>query len=531
MLRRRFLAALLASLSFGVAGPRKSRAQRWSGYAFRHGVASGDPLDDGMVLWTRISGAQSGPLKVGWTIARDPEMLRVVQRGEVWTDEDRDYTVKAYLHRLKPGTRYYYRFDVYGALSPVGRTRTLPRGHVEQARFAVVSCSNHPYGYFHVYREIAGRDDLDAVLHLGDYIYEYGMGEYATESAVRLGRVPNPTHELLTLADYRLRHAQYKSDPDSQAMHGAHPLIAVWDDHELTNDTWRGGAQNHQPEDGDFQQRIEAAVKAYFEWLPLRGRGNGASTRIFRSFDYGDLLSLTMLDTRLYGRDRQPESPGDEDPGRHLLGHYQERWLRHTLSRSEATWQVIGQQVMVAPLRSPDLGPLVDRDRPSPLPAEVLDHNIAMSKNNPPLLLDTWDGYPIARRRFLAALAEATNNPVVVSGDLHTAMASNLVPDGADRPVAVEFMTSSVTSPGFAQYLPEKRPGAIRDAALELNPWVKYMETDRRGWLCLTVTHEECVGEWHLLDTVQDKHYSVSLDHRLAARAGAMGNGLVERSN
>ncbi|MDJ0698962.1 MAG: alkaline phosphatase D family protein [Woeseiaceae bacterium] len=530
MLRRRFLAGLLASLSFGITGPRKARAQQWSGYEFRHGVASGDPLDDGMVLWTRVSGTRSGPLRVGWAIARDPEMLRVVQRGEVWTSEDRDYTVKAYVHRLKPGTRYYYRFNVYGALSPVGRTRTLPDGHVERARFAVVSCSNFAYGYFHAYREIASTDDLDAVLHLGDYLYEYGMGEYATEHAERLDRVPNPTHELLSLSDYRLRHAQYKSDPDSQAMHAAHPLIAVWDDHEIANDAWHGGAQNHQDDDGDFGARVEAAVKAYFEWMPLRGWGNGAATRIFRSFDYGDLLSLTMLDTRLYGRDRQPERPDEEDGGRHLLGPYQERWLRHTLDKSTATWQLIGQQVLVAPLRSPDLEPLIDRTRPSPLSDEFLDHSIAMSKHNPPLLLDTWDGYPVARQRFLRMLADVSGTPVIVSGDLHTSMANNLAPDSSDRPVAVEFMTTSVTSPGFAEYLPEREPGAVRNAAMALNPWVKYMETDRRGWLCLTLDHEECLGEWHLLDTVHETNYAASVDRRLAVRAGAVGDGLQARS-
>jgi len=543
MRRRSFLGSLASVLSSGLFASRSAQAQSWSGYGFGHGVASGDPLEDGMVLWTRVSGARSGPLRVDWEIARDPEMLRTVQRGEVWTDENRDYTVKAYVHRLKPGTTYFYRFSAYGARSPVGRTRTLPSGDVGRVKLAVVSCSNHPYGYFHAYREIARREDVDAVVHLGDYIYEYPMGGYATERAGALGRVPEPTHELLTLDDYRRRHAQYKADPDSQAMLAAHPLIAVWDDHEIANDAWQRGAENHQGGEGSFQARADAAVRAYFEWMPIRGQGRGASTRIFRSFRYGDLLSLTMLDTRLYGRDRQPDvAVGSEsltreqvaaamrDPTRHLLGPYQERWLRHTLTKSNTTWQFIGQQVMVAPMRSPDLGPLVDRDKPSMLPAGVLDHNIALSRGNPPLLLDTWDGYPVARERFLAMLAEVAANPVVLSGDLHTSMANELRRSGANAPTAVEFMTSSVTSPGFAEYLPERRPGAIRDAAIELNPWVKYMETDRRGWLCLTVTPEECLGEWHLLDTVHERQYSATVDRRLAVRAGEVGRGFIDRS-
>ncbi len=544
MRRRSFIAGLLASLSFGLIGPRKVRAQAWSGYSFRHGVASGDPLGDGMVLWTRVSDAKSGPLRVDWVVALDPDMLRVVQRGEVWTDADQDYTVKAYVHRLKPGTEYYYRFEVYGARSPVGRTRTLPEGHVDEARFAVLSCSNFPCGYFHAYREIAARDDLDAVIHLGDYIYEYGMGGYATERAEALGRVPEPLGELRTLDDYRLRHAQYKSDPDSQAMHGAHPLIAVWDDHEMSNDTWRQGAENHDDDDGDFGRRIDDAVKAYFEWMPIRGRGRGISTRIFRSFDYGDLLSLTVLDTRLYGRDRQPDvGAGDEpvtpeqvraalaDPDRHLLGPYQERWLKYTLENVDATWQVIGQQVMVSPLYSPDLEPLLDLERETMVPRQVLDHNVRMSKENPPLLLDTWDGYPVARERLLGILDEVAANPVFLSGDLHTSMANELRRQGAEKPVSVEFMTTSVTSPGFAEYLPERRPGAVADAVMALNPWVKYMETDRRGWMCLTITHDECVGEWHLLDTVHEREYTATVDKRMAVRAGALGDGLTDRSD
>jgi alkaline phosphatase D len=540
MIRRTFLKGALASAAFVLFGNRAARGQGWSGYRFQHGVASGDPLADGIILWTRVSGAGSGPLRVEWEIAKDRGMLRTVQRGSTWTDDYNDYTVKVDVRKLRPGQTYYYRFSLYGDASPVGRTRTLPEGEVASASLAVVSCSNFPYGYFHAYREIAKRDDLDAVVHLGDYIYEYGSGEYGTEYAEALGRVPEPAHELLSLEDYRLRHAQYKSDPDAQAMHAAHPFISIWDDHEITNDAWRAGAANHQDGEGDYAERVQKGVQAYFEWMPIRGAAAGGRTRIFREFTFGNLMSLIMLDTRLFGRDIQPDvqvgaEPVTEesvraalaDPERRMLGSYQEQWLRRKLSASKATWQVLGQQVMMAPLYSPDLEPLLDLSKESMVSPELLQRNIALSKSNPPLLLDTWDGYPVAREQLLADLEAHARNPVVISGDLHTAMGNELVPRGKEHPVAVEFMTTSVSSPGFAEYLPEVRQGAIRDAAQALNPWVKYMDTDHRGWLRVDVTHERCSAEWHLLDTVHAPEYAPTIDRQLSVRAGKINEGLA----
>jgi len=440
---------------------------------------------------------------------------------------------------LPSGAQLYYQFSVEGVESPVGKSRTLPSGDVGEARFAVVSCASYPTGYFHVYREIANRDDIDAVLHLGDYIYEYGMGGYATEHAEELNRVPDPPNELMTLSDYRRRHAQYKADPDSQAMHAAHPVIAIWDDHEIANDAWRDGAENHNEDEGGWAARRDAAIRAYFEWMPIRGDVDGENTRIFRQFRFGNLLSLIMLDTRLHGRDRQPQIAEDmtqddidkvlNQPDRRLLGGEQESWLRKALKRAAGTtWQLIGQQVMVSTIRSPDLEPLLDLELPFAVSREVLDYSIAMSKNNPPLLLDTWDGYAAARQDFLADLKAGASNPVVLSGDLHTSLAGNLVPDGEDEPVAVEYMTSSVTSPGFAEYLPERRPGAVRDATLELNTDLQYMETDRRGWLCMTLTPSTCTGEWHLIDGLRSREYVSSIDRVLSVEAGKVHNGLFD---
>lgn len=537
MQRRNFVRALIAGATSTLVGCQ-TRPTRASNARFDHGVASGDPLADRVILWTRISGLTSETVNVSWRVARDPQMRQTVRTGAYATGPYRDYTVKVDADGLEPGNTFYYRFTVDGVHSPVGRTRTLPAGAVRRAAFAVVSCSNHPAGYFHVYREIANRDDLDAVLHLGDYIYEYGLGGYATERAEALGRIPEPRGELLTLGDYRTRHAQYKTDPDSQAMHAAHPLIAVWDDHEITNDAWMHGAQNHNAGEGTWEVRRDAAIQAWLEWMPVRAAHRRGATRTFREYRYGDLAALIMLDTRLYGRDRQPDA-GPEvtpesvraalaDPGRRMLGAEQERWFADALRNAAGTtWQVVGQQVMVTPTRSPSLGPLLDLQRDALVPRNELERYIVQTENNPPMLLDTWNGYPVAREAFLADLARFATNPIVLSGDLHASLAGNLIPAGGTDPVSVEFLTTSVSSPGFAEYLPERRPGAVRDATLELNPALRYMETDRRGWLRVELDHERCTGEWHLVDTVHRPTYRSHVDTRLVVHAGRVAQGLV----
>jgi alkaline phosphatase D len=342
---------------------------------------------------------------------------------------------------------------------------------------------------------------------------------------------------LQSLDDYRRRHAQYKTDPDSIAMHRQHPLSAVWDDHEIANDAWRGGAENHQDDEGGWQDRRDAAIRAWFEWMPVRGVPSGADTRIFRRFRYGNLLSLIMLDTRLHGRDRQPDAGASvtpesvstalQDPERRMLGHRQEGWLRRTLAAdSETTWQVIGQQVMLAPVLAPDLGPLLDHERPSMLPREQLDHYVALSEGNPPMVLDTWNGYPHAREALLRDLQQLARNPVVLSGDLHTSMANNVVPHDGEKPVAVEIMPPAVSSPGFDEYLPLREPDALTRATQAVNPAVRYMDTQRRGWVRLTLTSVECAAEWHLVDTVHSRDYTKVVDGRFAVRSGDIGAGL-----
>ncbi|HVZ36694.1 MAG TPA: alkaline phosphatase D family protein, partial [Polyangiaceae bacterium] len=459
--RRRFLggAAPLGLLPFlpaceshsttliGGAPPRGNTAS-----PFLHGVASGDPLSDAVILWTRVTppdaasaseaagspAAETGasdPVDVQWRLALDPEMSAIVASGSASTDAARDYTVKVDARGLQPGTTYYYDFGALGARSSVARTRTLQGGSVERVRFAVTCCANYPAGYFHSYRLIARRADLDVVIHLGDYIYEYGNATFGDGTAI--DRVPSPDRETTTLADYRQRHAQYKLDPDLQEVHRQHPFIAIWDDHEVANNASRDGPVNHEANAVDWDTRKAAAMQAYFEWMPIREVVPGDTTRVYRQFAWGDLLDLIMIDTR-YLRDRQLATDCDAglaDPDRSLLGSVQEQWLLGALQASQARgarWRVLGQQVMLA-----------QRSLAPPGCVEFPDQ---------------WDGYPFSRQRLLAALAQGIDNVVVLTGDAHSSWAfdvaenpfdpASYVAETGQGSLAVEFVAPAITSSG-----------------------------------------------------------------------------------
>ena len=335
------------------------------GASFDHGVASGDPLTDRVILWTRVNTSEAD-VAVTWEVASDAGFVAVVASGTESANASRDHTVKVDATDLQPAKAYWYRFKVGATTSPIGRTKTLPIGSVAQVRLAVFSCANYPTGYFNVYAEAAKRDDLDATVHLGDYLYEYARGGYASANAQALDRLVLPATEILTLADYRARHAQYKTDIDLQALHARAPMIAVWDDHEIANDTYRTGADNHQPAtEGEFALRKAAAIQAYHEWMPTRV---SVGERIYRSFDFGNLVSLHMLDTRLIGRDKQLDyanyftatgfdaagfTAAVADPARQLMGAEQTTWLQQQLRASTATWQVLGQQVLMGRMNIP----------------------------------------------------------------------------------------------------------------------------------------------------------------------------------
>lgn len=479
--------------------------------AFRHGVASGDPLSDRVILWTRITPASPGASPaVTWVMARDPQLTQVVSRGQAQTGAARDYTVKIDVTGLQPATTYYYRFEVAGGQSPIGRTRTLPVSGVSRIRLGVVSCSNLPFGYFNAYACLASRADLDAVLHLGDYIYEYKNETYGDGRA--LGRVPTPDREIVALQDYRERHAQYKADPDSQEVHRQHPFIVTWDDHEFANNTWRDGAQNHDASEGDWTARRRAAVQAYYEWMPIREDAQTLRDRIYRSFRFGNMATLFMLDTRLVGRDQEvprEDTTTIELPNRQLLGAEQEGWLAEQLVtsvRNESRWSLFGQQVMFAPQT----------------PAGV-------RATNP----DSWDGYRAARGRVFDMIERARlDNLCVLTGDVHSSWAYDLPRDpfrGYDKSsgkgsVGVEFAGTSVTSPSNLGRGPDG-PKQLADA-MAARPHLHYVDGRYRGYFVLDLTRERLQADFYAIATVEERSTKERFEKGFITESGR--NHLIE---
>ncbi|EED35601.1 alkaline phosphatase [Luminiphilus syltensis NOR5-1B] len=534
MRRRRFLAHTATGIAASLLKGASIRAA--APVHFTHGVASGDPLSDRVILWTRVVPGDfvDRPIECVWEVAADEGFSQIVARGQARADRYADYTVKVDAEGLLPGRRYFYRFAVGDSLSPVGRTRTLPVGAIERFSLGVCSCANYPQGRFHVYREMANAD-IDAIVHLGDYIYEYPIGFYDSVYAREtLGRRVEPEHELLVLEDYRARYGVYRTDPDLQAAHAAHPFICVWDDHEIANDTWRTGAQNHNRGEGDFADRLWAARQAYCEWLPIRAR---PEQPIFRAFSIGDLADLIMLDTRIHGRDRAYDyrkgSPVHRDlgafrrviadPGRTLLGIDQEQWLSQRLSESSergATWQVLGQQVVVGSVTLPRIPDAAfDFDGASGYARSYVSTMQKMAVHSLPLNTDAWDGYPAARERLFQDLQRFADNPVVLAGDTHNAWAFNLS-DHRGRPIAVEIDTPSVNSSGAEGYIclpPSQWAAALRQA----NPHLLAADMAHRGWTSVSLTPESMVAQWHFVDDVLNENYRSFSGGRFTSAAGS----------
>jgi alkaline phosphatase D len=473
---------------------------------FQHGVASGDPLAERVILWTRVTLATpKAVVAVRYTVARDPGLTQVVASGTARTFAARDYTVKVDVSELQPATTYYYRFEAEGQASPIGRTRTVPRGSVNSLRMAVVSCSNYAYGYFNAYRRIAERADLDLFVHLGDYIYEYGSDQYGST------RPCEPTNEIITLTDYRTRHAQYKRDADLQEVHRQLPMIAIWDDHETANNSWKDGAENHtEGLEGSWTDRVNAALQAYYEWMPVRELHPQQPRHDNRAFRFGNLAELVMLEERLGARSQQLDAtvpiPGVGtgffqtgaflDPTRQMLGSTEEQWLADRLRGSNATWKFLGQGVMFAQLKA------------------VAAANAAGGGAflNP----DQWDGYQPARDRVYAILKgdadhAAVDNVVVLTGDIHSSWAADLTQDPNNADVssggynpgtgegsrAVEFVGTSVTSPGI-----DDPSGATAAFLRSVNPHFKYIDLNRRGYMLIDANAQRVVCEWWYVDTV-----------------------------
>lgn len=493
-----------------------------AGSVFKHGVASGDPLADRVIIWTRVTAPAPGTLSINWEVASDEAFGVILARGTAITGPERDYTIKLDVAGLQAASVYFYRFVTGADVSPVGRTKTLPIGGVAQAKLAVVSCANFPSGYFNVYADIAKRTDLDLVLHLGDYIYEYGRIGYASQLAFVIDRLSTPDYEILTLEDYRLRHAQYRSDVDLRAMHARLPMIAVWDDHDLADNAWSGGAGNHdESSEGSFAARRAAAVQAYHEWLPTRLSEPANPLQIYRSFDIGTLASLHMLDTRLIGRDKQFSldqhlSGETAAPSRQLLGQQQTDWLAGRMAASAGTWQVLGQQVLMMRMAVPlsvataiTFETLTEyvaaQSTPEALRSDSQKALLAQPKA--PYNMDAWDGYPAARDTVLGIARSQGKNLISLAGDTHNAWAGNLT-DLSGQRAGVEFGAASVSSPGFERVLPLISNDLLADAFRRMIDDLRYAETSNRGYLVLTLTPAEARGEYVEVSTVFSREFS-----------------------
>ncbi|MFJ2905115.1 alkaline phosphatase D family protein [Streptomyces sp. NPDC087212] len=516
------LAAPLAAAPLAAALPARAAA----GTArFLHGVASGDPLPDGILLWTRVTptaeaapGSGLGPdTEVSWIVATDKALTDVVSRGSLTASAASDHTVKADLRGLAPATDYWFRFRADGVDSPVGRTRTAPAADaaVPSLRFGVVSCANWEAGWFSAYRHLAARGDLDAWLHLGDYLYEYASGAYGTRGTVV--RPHRPAHEIVTLADYRVRHGHHKTDPDLQALHAGAPVVAIWDDHEFADNAWSGGAVNHtEGAEGTWADRQTAAKRAYFEWMPVRPAIAGTTYRRLR---FGKLADLSLLDLRSFRSQQAATGSGSvDDPDRTITGRAQLDWLKAGLASSDTTWRLVGNSVMISPFAVGSLA----ADLLKPL-AKLL----GLPQEGLALNTDQWDGYTDDRRELLAHLrAHAIRNTVFLTGDIHMAWANDVPVDAGTYPLsasaATEFVVTSITSDNLDDILnvPEGAVSAVAAPVIRAaNRHVHWIDTDRHGYGVLDVTAARAQMDYYALSDRTDPNATSSWVRSYRTRA------------
>ena len=490
-------------------------------YSFNHGVASGDPLEDRVILWTRVTPQQSGPVEAILEISEDENFSKIAYSKKLRTSSLSDYTIKYdFLAKqyCDSDKGFFYRFRAGSSISEIGKSKTFSK-NIVSAKIGVFSCSNFPAGYFNAYQAAAEKNDLDLWLHLGDYLYEYPMGGYATDNAEKLGRTPSPMHEMITLSDYRQRHAQYKLDQGSIALHKHAPLIAVWDDHEFSNDAWKRGAENHSEDgsEGDFYARRSAAIKAYYEWMPIREQQN--KRRIFREFKIGKLIHLIMLDTRQYGRDKQLQ-PKDylsesgfnqakfyndlNSKNRELLGAEQLSWIENSVLKSNAAWTIFGQQVLMAKLKFPDISKMLKTEEiPNFLKPYLKFLGLGIPSN-----LDAWDGYPAARNSLYKLMKNAKKKFISLAGDTHNSWVSELE-NQSGKKVGIELGAPSVTSPGITDILNLDQNKFV-DSIVKINKELQWMDPSNRGYLFLNCMENKIIASFNFIKELDNINSEIS---------------------
>jgi alkaline phosphatase D len=571
--------AVAASASLAACGGGENNPVLPS--QFLYGVASGDPLPDRVVLWTHAKiPSSSSAVNLTWQVAIDASFSNIVQSGRIQATEAAAFTAKVDVTGLAAGTSYLYRFmDDAGAVSRVGNTRTLPAANAGSVKLAVFSCALFSEGFFNAY-DAAAKSDAQYAIHLGDYIYEYGSApEKFGNSAVPPGRTVVPANDIVSLSDYRSRYALYRSDPNLQDLHARMPWITVWDDHEFADNAWVLGAQNHDAAtQGDWITRRNIAARVYHEWMPIRTPDPANLLKIYRSFDFGNLLSLYMLDTRIEGRDRQYSNFGDADGGtaryvaglvpnagvtpdspRRMISTAQQDWLTAGMAASRASWQFLGNQDIMARIWFPAsvlLAQAAAATNPAGVQTAISAYLTAKATRatnpaalalaqsallspvtNPrlPYNLDSWDGYPSNREAILQTVKAQGKRLVALSGDSHNGWFNNLTTLAGEK-VGVEFACTSVTAPGFesvglgdigssldgSALVPTLGTAAI-GAGLGLIDDVNYSDTARRGYLLITVTAEAVKSEYVYVSTVKSTVYTASIGRTISvASSGAI---------
>ena len=526
--RRQTLALLAVSAGATNACATSQVSLERQSEVFQHGVASGDPAPDSVVLWTRVTTDQEMQ-PISWRVARDPDFSDIVATGEALASPVADHTVKVIPAGLEPGQTYFYQFAVDNVSSSIGRTKTLPTENLDRLGVALVSCSNYAFGFFNAYTAIAEDEQIDLVLHTGDYIYEYGSEGWGHETANTIGRPHDPPHETVTLEDYRRRHAQYKTDAGSKAMHAAHPFVACWDDHESTNNPWKGGAQNHQPDtEGDWGTRRDASLQANYEWMPVREPEPGFTRAEFwRTYRFGNLATLVTLETRHTARGEQvdylehadtivDQASRDafmanviEDPTREMLSEKMETALSESLSQSVEAgqpWRLIGNASPIARMLVPDVVRL------GVIPDQKLEEGASFGKYalawkgkwNLPFYTDTWDGYPAARERFYQLCRNAgAQDLLVLTGDSHSFWANELASDDG-QPMGLEIGTAGVSSPGdFVEtgWSPTVSAELDRTFERELTE-VRWTDNLHQGYVRIVLTRDQAKVDYMAVETV-----------------------------